>query len=210
MLEYIRFLNDYINVPAKMIAILIVFIIGMQIVGEIMELFGKAAPGIMKIRKRITARKQEETELRDFVKDATVALKEDKALFETINRRYGDDNIAKRDYWMKKVDDNIAKNSTDIRLVKDKLDEIYNISIKDHVEALRSVIIDFANRIADEKSSITQEEFRRVMHIHEEYEDFLKKHGLKNGQVDIAFSIITEDYARRLRNREFVEDMRDY
>ena len=82
--------------------------------------------------------------------------------------------------------------------------------MKDHVEALRSIIIGFANRVADKHAALSHEEFRRAFTAHEDYEAFLKKHNLTNGQVDVAFRVISEDYADRLRNHEFLEDVRGY
>lgn len=210
MLEYIKFLDEYVNAPAKLIAGIVMCILCMQVIGELLELCGKAAPGVMKLRKNMAAKKQAENELRELLKEATAALKADQQLFEKINRNYDADNIAKRDVWMHRVDDGIAANKGDIQSLKEQLMEIYDISMKDHVEALRSIIIGFANRISDKNAVLTHEEFRRAITAHEEYEEFLEKHNLKNGQVDIAFRVITEDYAERLRNREFLEDIRGY
>ena len=123
---------------------------------------------------------------------------------------YDDDNIAKRNEWMQAVNEGISENKAEIQSFKEKLDEIYDVSLKDHVEALRSVIINFANRISDNNCVATHEEFRRAINAHQDYEDFLDKHNLKNGQVDIAYSVISEAYAERLRNHEFLEDIRGY
>ena len=82
--------------------------------------------------------------------------------------------------------------------------------MKDHIESLRSVILGFANRVNDKNSVPTHEEFRRAFSAHEDYEAFLKEHGLTNGQVDVAYRVISEDYADRLRNHEFLEDIRGY
>jgi len=210
MLEYIEFLNNYINIPAKLIAGVIVLLLCMQVIGELLELCGKAAPGVMKLRKRMADKKHEQEELRTLLKEATTALKEDKALFDKIGEHYHEDNIAKRDGWMQSVNEGISANKADIRAFNEKLEEIYKISMKDHIESMRSIILNFANRVSDKNADITHEEFRRAFTAHEDYEAFLKDHGLTNGQVDVAYRVISEGYAERLRNHEFLEDIRGY
>lgn len=209
MLEYIELLNDYINVPAKLIVGIVGLLLFMQVIGEVLELFGKAAPGIMKLRKRFAEKKQREAELVKRLKEATKALKENKEAFDKLNSHYDDDNIEHRNIWMHHVDDGIATNAEDIHTIKEKLEKIYNISMKDHIEALRGIIIGFANRIAD-NGQLSHEEFRRAFNAHTDYEAFLKEHKLTNGQVDVAYRVITEEYAEKLRNHEFLEDIRGY
>lgn len=210
MLEYVKFLNEYINVPAKLIVGIVVILLAMQLIGELLELFGKAAPGIMKLRKKFAAKREREFELLRAIQEAKEVVEEAKNLLDKVDKHYDEDNISKRDKWMHSVDEDISLNKADISFLKEKLEEVYDISIKDHIEALRSVIIGFANRISDHKSQLSHEEFRRVFAAHADYEDFLEKHELENGQVDIAFRVITDDYAERLRNREFLEDIMGY
>lgn len=209
MLEYIEFLNDYVNIPAKLIVVIVVLLLVMQVIGKMLELFGKAAPGIMNLRKRFAEKKQREETLVKRLEEATKALQENKIAFDKLNAHYDDDNISKRNIWMCHVDDDINANAEDIQTIKERLEKIYNISMKDHIEALRSIIIGFANRIAD-NGQLSHEEFRRAFNAHTDYEAFLKENKLTNGQVDVAYRVITEEYAEKLRNHEFLEDIRGY
>lgn len=210
MLEYIEFLNDYINVPAKLIAGVVILLLCLQGIGELLEFCGKAAPGIMKLRKAAKEKRDKELKRDALLESATEALDKANKKLEEFTALYNDDNIKKRNTWINSVNSSISTNKDDIHALAEKLEKIYDISMKDHVEALRSIILTFANRVSDESGILTHEEFRRAFTAHEDYEAFLKEHNLTNGQVDVAFRVISEDYANRLRNHEFLEDIRGY
>lgn len=210
MLAYIEFLNDYINVPAKLIAGVVVLLLCMQIIGELLELCGKVVPGFMKLRKRAKEKREQERKRDEMLIAAAEALEKNNAKLEEFTLLYSNDNIEKRNRWMGTVNSQISKNHDDIHTLTEKLEKIYDISMKDHVEALRSVILGFANRVSDRNNVPTHEEFRRAFAAYEDYEAFLKENGLTNGQVDVAYRVISEDYADRLRNHEFLEDIRGY
>jgi len=210
VLDYIEFLNDYINVPAKLIAGVVVLLVAMQVVGELLEFCGKVVPGFMKLRKRFKEKREKERRRDELLVEATEALKKTNQKLDEFTALYDDDNIKKRDGWMHSVDVGISENKHDISSLAEKLEKIYDISMKDHIEALRSVILGFANRVSDKNSVLTHEEFRRAFAAHEDYEAFLKEHDLTNGQVNVAYRVISEDYADRLRNHEFLEDIRGY
>lgn len=210
MLEYIEFLNDYINVPAKLIAGVVILLLCLQLVGELLEFCGKVAPGFMKLRKQMKEKREKELKRDELLAAAAEALEKNNQKLDAFTALYNDDNIEKRNGWIKTVNTSIAENQHDIHTLAEKLEKIYDISMKDHVEALRSVILGFANRVSDKNSVPTHEEFRRAFAAHEDYEAFLEENGLTNGQVDVAYRVISEDYADRLRNHEFLEDIRGY
>lgn len=210
MLEYITFLNDYINVPAKLIVGVVVFLLFLQLIGELLELCGKVVPGFMKLRKRLKEKYEKERMRDELLIAATEALEKANQKLDKFTALYDNDNIEKRNMWMNAVNAGISENKNDISILTEKLEKIYDISMKDHIEALRSVILGFANRVNDKNSILTHEEFRRAFAAYKDYEAFLKENGLTNGQVDVAYRVITEDYADRLRNHEFLEDIRGY
>ena len=210
MLGYIDFLNNYINLPAKLIAGVVILLLCLQLIGEVLEFFGKVAPGFMKIRKQAREKQEKERKRDEFLKAATEALEKTNKKLDEFTALYNDDNIQKRNMWMNSVNSSISTNKEDIHILAEKLEKIYDISMKDHIEALRSIILGFANRVSDKNNAITHEEFRRAFKAHEDYEAFLKEHELTNGQVDVAYRVISEDYAERLRNHEFLEDIRGY
>lgn len=210
MLEYIKFLNDYINVPAKLIVSVVILLLCLQLVGELLEFCGKVAPGFMKLRKKAKEKLEKERKRDELLTAATEALKKANQKLDEFTALYDNDNLNKRNIWMRAVDTGISENKNDIHSLAEKMEKIYDISMKDHIEALRSVILNFANRVSDKNGILTHEEFRRAFAAYEDYEAFLKEHGLTNGQVDVAYRVISEDYADRLRNHEFLEDIRGY
>ena len=56
----------------------------------------------------------------------------------------------------------------------------------------------------------TREQFNRIFKTHKEYEEIIEKHGLTNGEVNIAIHIIQEQYEVRMKNHSFIEDVRGY
>ena len=164
----------------------------------------------MKIRKNAKAKLEKEMQRDALLAAAAEALEKNNKKLDEFTALYNNDNMAKRKTWMESVNSGISTNKDDIHALTEKLEKIYDISMKDHVEALRSVIIGFANRVSDKNGALTHEEFRRAFAAHEDYEAFLKEHGLTNGQVDVAYRVISEDYADRLRNHGFLEDIRGY
>lgn len=70
-----------------------------------MELFGKVAPGFMRVRRRAKEKKAEEKELRDMLKANKEALEKYNKFFQEVSSHYDDDNISKRDCWMHEVDE---------------------------------------------------------------------------------------------------------
>lgn len=210
MLDYLKFLNDYINVPAKLIAGVVILLLCLQLVGELLEFCGKVAPGFMKLRKQAKEKLEKERKRDELLAAATDALNKANQKLDEFTALYDNDNLNKRNIWMRAVDTGISENKNDIHSLAEKMEKIYDISMKDHIEALRSVILNFANRVSDKNGILTHEEFRRAFAAYEDYEAFLKEHGLTNGQVDVAYRVISEDYADRLRNHEFLEDIRGY
>lgn len=206
MINYIEFLN----MPARTaIAIVCIFFI-IQLIGELLEFKGKVVPEFIKIRKYFARKKKERAETSQTLKDVQTLLAD-------VNKHYSNDNIARRDKWMQWVNERADTYDKSIDKLTGTLSEVTQ-ALKDNtkmteemfVQSSRDRIIDFANKVADEKSMVSREEYNRIFKVHGKYEDFLKEHNLTNGEVDIAHRIIKESYERHMRNHNFVEDIRGY
>ena len=219
MINYVEFLN----IPTKVALIIIAIFFGIQIVGELLEFKGKVVPEIFKIRKYFARKKKEKqalsqiTTMLDEYKDTATTLSDVKVLLSDINTHYGKDNISMRDKWMEKVDQHMIdsdkkreKQAVLMQSLNDKLDENSKITLSLLIDNKRNTIIDFASRVIDEHCPVTREQFNRIFKIHKEYEDIIEKHKMTNGEVDIAYQIITESYETHMRNHTFVEDLRGY
>lgn len=209
MLNYI----EYLNIPTKIaIALVGVFLI-MQIIGEILEFKGKVVPEFLKIRKYFTRKKDEKKEVAQTLKDV-------KRLLNDVDAHYSADNITKRNEWMQWVNDRatvydssigeIGEISKNLTKVTQALKDCTKMTEEMFVQSSRDRIIDFATKVVDEKAMVSREEFNRIFKVYEKYENFLKEHGLTNGEVDIAIHIIKESYEEHMKNHTFIEDVRGY
>lgn len=206
LLEYI----NYLNLPAKVVLIIIFAFVVMQIIGEVLEFKGKIVPEFLKIRKIFSRRKKEKTETCE-------TLKEVRQLLNDVNEHYSDDNIAKRDSWMQWVNDRavaydnsiveIGKNLSD---VTQALRDNTKLTEEMFVQNSRDRIIDFATKAANEKVPVSREEFNRIFKVYEQYERFLEEHDMTNGEIDVAYRILTDSYQQRIKNHLFIEDVRGY
>ena len=190
MIELINSMGAW-GIPAIIISIIVIVFIIMQVIGEIIEWCGKVAPEILKVRKYFNKRKQRK-------------LEQDK-LFKRI-----DENIEVLNTKIDKHDLAIETINTNIAKLKEDSEKHTKISEDMFIENHRSIIIDFASKIRDKNFIPSKEEFRRAFKIYNEYEEFLKEHGKSNGEIDLTYTIIQEDYEDRLRNKSFLEDMRSY
>lgn len=206
MLNYLKYINEILGEPSALIIALIIIFLIMQAIGELLEFKGKIVPEFMKIRKIIARRKKD----RETMQKTTAMLEEVSGLLEDVKTHYSADNIQLRNKWMENVNTKLRKNDENLSVLKKRIDETFDISLSLLIENQRNTILNFASRVTGGDENITNEEFRRVMALHEDYENMIKKYGKTNGQIDIAYRIISEDYGKRFRNHEFIEDMRGY
>ena len=221
MLGYYEFLIENTNVPTKLVVIAFVIFFIMQCIGETLEFSGKfIVPEFMKVRKYISRKKKEKeekirsaeeqkkaTEIAiEAAEKATIAAERAEAMLRSLDKHYDNDNITKRDNWMKSVD----HNGEVLMELVEKVNEVVRTVKKSNVEDLRNIILNFAQKVSDANCHVTNEEFRRVDGVHEEYLALIEELGIENGQVTIAYRIICEEYERRLREHAFIENMRGY
>ena len=209
MLNYI----EYLNLPSKVVLVLVSIFFVLQIIGELLEFKGKIVPEFLKIRKYFTRKRNER-------KEVTQTLKEVKQLLNDVNVHYSADNIAKRDGWMQWVNDRakvydssigeIGEISKNLTNVTQALKDCTKLTEKMFVQNSRDRIIDFAAKVANEDSVVSREEFNRILKVYEKYENFLEEHEMTNGEVDIAHRIIEESYEQHMKNHTFLEDIRGY
>ena len=209
MLNYI----EYLNLPSKVVLVLVSIFFVLQIIGELLEFKGKIVPEFLKIRKYFTRKRNER-------KEVTQTLKEVKQLLNDVNVHYSADNIAKRDGWMQWVNDRakvydssigeIGEISKNLTNVTQALKDCTKLTEEMFVQNSRDRIIDFAAKVANEDSVVSREEFNRILKVYEKYENFLEEHEMTNGEVDIAHRIIEESYEQHMKNHTFLEDIRGY
>lgn len=206
MINYI----EYLGIPLKIAVVLVVIFFAMQAIGEFLEFKGKVVPEFFKIRKWLTRKKREKAE-------ATQTLKDVQVLLNDVNGHYSADNIAKRDGWMKWVNDRAEVYDESIKQLREALTEVMQ-ALKDNtklteemfIQSSRDRIIDFATKTSNESVMVSREEFNRIFKVYAKYEKYLEDHDMTNGEVDINYQIIKESYEQRLRDHAFTEDIRGY
>lgn len=219
MLGYI----EYLKMPQVWAIILVVLFFFIQIIGELLEFKGKIVPEFLKIRKYFSRKKRERqalskiTDLLDEYQQMSETLIEVNRLLNDIDKHYSADNITMRDNWMREVNEHISgsagrqeKQNLLMRELNNKLDKNNEDTLSLLIDNKRNTIINFASHVIDDKCQVTREQFKRVFKIYEEYEEIIEKNGLTNGEVDIAYRIITESYAKHMKNHTFIEDIRGY
>lgn len=206
MLNYI----EYLGIPTTVAIVIVAAFLCMQIIGEFLEFKGKAVPEFIKIRKYFSRRKKEKEE-------QIRTLQEVKSLLNDVNIHYSADNIAKRDGWMKWVNDRASVYDESIAEIGKSLAN-FNSALKDNtkiteeifIQNSRDRIIDFATKAGNEDAVVSREEFCRIFKVYDKYEKFLEERELTNGEIDIAYQIIKESYEKHMKNHTFIEDTRGY
>lgn len=197
---------EMLELPAFIAAGIILIYCVMQLIGDFLTFKGKVVPEFMRVKHWLKKRK----EARNALAHMPEIVDEVKTLLNDVNKHYSNDNIVKRNAWMNEVTDRGIENRQLINMVSDKLDAQSKDILELIIENKRNTIIDFAARVSNTDNLFTREQFNRVMKIYSDYEDIITKNGMTNGEVDIAYRIITEAYEECLKNNTFIEDIRGY
>ena len=161
-----------------------------------MELFGKTAPGFLKIRKIYQKKKQEKKEINETIKQV-------KTLLEDVNKHYSKDNITKRDNWISSVDKSIANNENNTKKLEEKIDkviksnevltkaleEIKSKVLENEADRLRTELFDCGNRCR-RNIRLHPEEMEHIRNVFHKYSTVLKQ----NGSGETEFQFITQYY----------------
>lgn len=202
MLNYI----EYLNLPSKVAIYLVFIFLLMQICGELLEFKGKVVPEFMKVRKYVHRKKEERIAL----KDLPVVLEDVKKSLAEFDAHYSKDNIQRRNEWIEAVNYQLEQNKNSIEEFNKKLDKNNADTLALLIDSKRNTIINFASVVVDGKTPVTREQYNRIFKLYKEYETIIEENGLTNGEVDIAYRIVTESYEEHMRSHSFVENIRGY
>ena len=201
---------EFLGIPGIVAACIIGAILVIQVIGEIVEFFGKSVPELMKIRKYFKRKKQEKIEQIE-------TLLKVQQLLSDVNDHYSEDNIAKRDKWMEWVNDRADVYDKSIDALETKYDDLFALMDKNNFITLnlfldfkRSTILDFAAHVCEPDYQVSQEYFNKIFKIYNEYEALIEENDMQNGEVDIAYKIISDAYMERLKTNSFIENKRGY
>jgi molybdopterin converting factor small subunit len=203
--QVINFL-EYLNTPARIGTVIAFVFLIVQIIGELLELKGKVVPEFVKVRKYFSRKKNEKKQMNETLLQVQTLLNE-------VNQHYSSDNIAKRDEWMRWVNERAVvydASVAELTALKDALAANNELTLDLYININRNRIIDFASKIANNCVIASREEFNRIFKTYDDYEAILEKHNKTNGEVDIAIAIIKDAYADKMKSHSFIEDTRGY
>lgn len=187
---------EFLGIPATVAIILVGLFLVMQIIGEILEFFGKVSPEFLKIRKYFARKKREK-------EDTAKTLAEVKQLLGDVNSHYSKDNITKRNDWMNEVDKSVRDNDKLIQALDGKIDKLLEtnknlteemIQVKSNVleneaDRLRSELFDCGNRCR-RNIRLHPEEMEHIRVVFNKYSKVLHQ----NGPGEAEFNFITDYY----------------
>lgn len=109
----------------------------------------------------------------------------------------------------KKVSDAIIIDiKSEIEKLKEAI-ELQNIKIDDNEkDRIRWEILDFANSCRNGRDH-TKDEFQHIMVLNDKYKKLLKSTNDINGVFDIEYKYISELYATKLNNNDFLDTRRN-
>ena len=199
-------LLEFFKVTGPWAAVILGIWIVLNIIGEICEKKNKIVPEFMKIVTHFKKKKEEKKQLQQFI----ISMKE---FTDGIKIHYSPEALKKRDDWMDWVNNRADKYDAAVDELKDLKNDIAKnnvLTLDLYVNINRHRIIDFASKVANEDTLISQEEFNRIFKVYRDYEAVLEQHHMTNGEVDIAYRVIQDAYKERLRDHTFLEDIRGY
>ena len=187
---------EFLGIPATVSIALVVLFLIMQIIGEVIELIGKTAPEILKIRKYFTRKRQEKEQTAQM-------LQECKTLLSEFNSHYDNDNITKRNNWMNNVNNSVHNNDQLIQALdtkmdkllvsnedlKTQLDQVKSNVLENEADRLRSELFDCGNRCR-RNIRLHPEEMEHIRSIYHKYSHVLHQ----NGPGETEFNFITDYY----------------
>lgn len=199
-------LLEFFKVTGPWAAVILGIWIVLNIIGEICEKKNKIVPEFMKIVTHFKKKKAEKQEIHQFIKDM-------KVFTDDIKIHYSPEALKKRDEWMDWVNNRADKYDSAVDELKELKEDISKnnvLTLDLYININRHRIIDFASKVANEDTLISQEEFNRIFKVYRDYEAVLEQHHMSNGEVDVAYRVIVEAYEERLREHTFLENIRGY
>ena len=227
-----------LGIPGIIISGFVFIFAILNLIGELCEKAGKIVPEFMKIRKYFQRKKEQSVTTQQTLEHVKTLLTDANTLLADVKSHYDKDNIAKRDKWITEVNNTIEWVHERAHLYDESIEwvheraHLYDESIdllrttaensaialdnntklteEMFVQQSRDRILDFAFKVANPENIVSREEFDRIFKVHAKYENFLQEHDMENGEVDIAFRLIQEEYTDRMRHGKFLENRRGY
>lgn len=146
-------------------------------------------------RRKLKKEKQEKI-------DATLASVE--SLLKEFNEYYSEDNIKKRNKWMKWVNDQADEYNKTLENIDKRLTKLDMITEETRLDQQRNAILDFAARVNNPQYDYSREHFKKVFKTIAAYEKYIEDNNLTNGEVDAAIEKIEKAYEEKKNSDKIV------
>lgn len=210
--DYIEFFES----SGKIVGVAVLLLFLMQLIVEVLKTKGVVAAEIVSIRTRVEQKRKEKETIRQMaellptLREVPEMLRSTGVFLGNVERHYSEDNIRMRDDWIKNVNKKLVEHDELMQFLVQTANENSENIRTILIESKRSAIIDFASKTIDPNVPVTRAEFNRIFRIHNEYEEIINKHKIKNGEVDTAIDLIRESYEEHMRKHTFLEDVRGF
>lgn len=84
--------------------------------------------------------------------------------------------------------------------ISNDIKKLTQMFIDKEINDYRWEIINLADKISSDKTSVSKECLRHAISTYEKYEKIIVENGLVNGEVEISIEIIKEAYQQKLKN----------
>ncbi len=195
-MDFLDFLTSW-GVPAGIVTGLALIIAVLNIVYFFIDKGGKVAPAFLNIVGWFKKRRQMKTDMLTFLQE--------------MRQHYTPEALEKRNEWMQWVNERATHYDAAVGELK-QLEQVFQTNNKltedMYIQNCRTIIIDFAHKVRNPEYIASEEEYRRVFNVHEEYEQFNAAHNRTNGETDRAMKVINRRYQWCMDNQGFLEDIR--
>lgn len=195
-MDFLDFLTSW-GVPAGIVTGLALIIAVLNIVYFFIDKGGKVAPAFLNIVGWFKKRRQMKTDMLTFLQE--------------MRQHYTPEALEQRNNWMQWVNERATHYDTAVGELK-QLEQVFQTNNKltedMYIQNCRTIIIDFAHKVRNPEYIASEEEYRRVFNVHEEYERFNEAHNRTNGETDRAMKVINRRYQWCMDNQGFLEDIR--
>jgi hypothetical protein len=195
-MDFLDFLASW-GVPAGIVTGLALIIAVLNIVYFFIDKGGKVAPAFLNIVGWFKKRRQMKADMLTFLQE--------------MRQHYTPEALEQRNNWMQWVNDRAMHYDEAVGELK-QLEQVFQtnnrLTEEMYIQNCRTIIIDFAHKVRNPEYIASEEEYRRVFNVHEEYERFNEAHNRTNGETDRAMKVINRRYQWCMDNQGFLEDIR--
>ena len=195
-MDFLDFLTSW-GVPAGIVTGLALIIAVLNIIYFFIDKGGKVAPAFLNIVGWFKKKRQMKTDMLTFLQE--------------LRQHYTPEALEKRNEWMQWVNERATRYDAAVGELQ-QLEQVFQTNNKlteeMYIQNCRTIIIDFAHKVRNPEYIASEEEYRRVFNVHEEYEQFNEAHNRTNGETDRAMKVINRRYQWCMDNQGFLEDIR--